>query len=84
MLQIQALRDNDKLGAPHAAPELRIAPHHRSGSGSTPAPTGPEYVLTGEIQDFTPGDNADFYASFADQDDHGMVANLLGPDGLPG
>ena len=41
-------------------------------------------MLTGEIQDFTPEDNADFYANPAGVDDRGIVANLLGPDGLPG
>ena len=41
-------------------------------------------MLTGFIQDFTPDDNADFYVDPADADDRGIVANLLGPDGLPG
>jgi hypothetical protein len=58
--------------------------HDRSGSGGPPTPLGPEFVLTGEIQDFTPEDNQDFFAYHADEDDHGIVANLLGPDGLPG
>ncbi len=41
-------------------------------------------MLTGDVQDFTPEDNADFFTNPADVDDRGIVANLLGPDGLPG
>jgi len=68
--------------APALKPDIRT--HHRSPAGGAPTPTGPQYVLSGEIQDFTPEDNADFYAAFADVDDRGIVSNLLGPDGLPG
>ena len=58
--------------------------HDRSGSGGTPAAAGLEFVLTGEVQDFTPEDNQDFFVTHTVEDDHGIVANLLGPDGLPG
>jgi len=61
-----------------------IVASHRSPAGGAPTPASPQYVLTGDVQDFTPEDNADFYANPADVDDRGIVANLLGPDGLPG
>ncbi len=65
-------------------PEILIPARGRSPANGAPTPSGPQYVLSGEIQDFTPEDNADFYADFADKDDRGIVSNLLGPDGLPG
>ena len=64
-------------------PDLTLA-CDRSPAGGAPTPGGAQYVLTGDVQDFTPEDNADFYANPADVDDRGIVANLLGPDGLPG